>query len=1050
MNYDNEREIDSILSSIEKEDTKGTPYNRTDVPYSSSGEDIDTLVDYILSDVENAEKKAGMSHAANTPGTDRARFKSAKSADGISAAGQKNTPDGRTAGKNPPDSRAAAREKDTPDSRTAFARGSAGNAASSGNTVSAGSGLHTSDSHTSANRADMQHAASQHTSALHAASHSAPHNGAAHAGGHAHRGLDEATAFFEELKRKSPVKQHSHGEDDRAPANKPESPANSKRTALSPDEEYAKDTGRPSGKSFLSRHNKNEKTTGNGYSPDRSFDRAESNNTGNTNTGDTERAGTRNKNKSTGGFSSGSEGRNTSGPDIGLDKTRSFVKASAAYTGDSYEENKSSPSVHTENSGQNGASPARKLTDYGEKPKHSAFADDQRTIIMNTVAQDATRVIDPSGIKGDSSFSGAPRSPRNQELDGQLTLPGFEKSDKSAPSKDKSTDEWEREFLKKRKEKTSEFRLEKPAENTEQEEYTPGLTNDEFTDEYRGRADIPAVKMDLVLRGRSLMRKAALTSVLLVLMLVVLFSKNLGITSISPDASPRANILITSALLLISVLINARSVFGGLGSALRLKPDLDTPAAVAVLVSCIHCCGLLFSGASPQSSGVFAAPAVVMLILGLFGKHCMIRRIADNFDLLCTDGEKNCVGLIKNERISAELSRGLAIGDADVCIDRKADIPAGFLSASFCEDKADISAQKLSLFAPLVGIIAGGVYMLGGYGAFFDALCTFCAVTLATLPVTSLLSVNLYLKKECRTLRENGGILSSAAVAEDYSNAQVIALDAAELFPEGTVQLVNIKSSGTIALDRALLDAAGVSIAAGGPLANVFSSIIGNDKNLLPQVDTLIFEEKMGISGWVSGRRVLIGNRELMDYHGIWVPDADIIRRYESSGISTVFLSDSGQLSAIFFLKYTADEDIASALRAAQDNGLAFSVRSVDPNVDLKLICRVFGLSEHAVRIMSPSSRQAYNAALNEEKTPLGELVHLFDAGSLSFAVSTCKKVHKRVSFFKFLQTLLVIVGALASIVFSLSPDFGALTAGHLLSLQGIWLVITLLCDGML
>ena len=69
MNYDNEREIDSILSSIEKEDTKGTPYNRTDVPYSSSGEDIDTLVDYILSDVENAEKKAGMSHAANTPGT---------------------------------------------------------------------------------------------------------------------------------------------------------------------------------------------------------------------------------------------------------------------------------------------------------------------------------------------------------------------------------------------------------------------------------------------------------------------------------------------------------------------------------------------------------------------------------------------------------------------------------------------------------------------------------------------------------------------------------------------------------------------------------------------------------------------------------------------------------------------------------------------------------------------------------------------------------------------------------------------------------------------
>lgn len=1017
MNYDNEREIDSILSSIKKEDTKGTPYNRTGASYSASSEDIDTLVDYILSDVENAEKKAGMSRAVSAKGGDRAKFNSVKSSGGVSAAEQKNLSDGRTAGMNPSDSRNV----------------SVGG--TSGSDESDGAGGHASASHTAS-----------------------PHHGAAHAGGHAHKGLDEATAFFEELKRKSPVKQRSHGETERAAYDKPESTADKKAEFSSGKKDgKAKKSGKSgrigqsSGEDFAYSQDKNEKTAGNGYAAERSFGHSADNNSGSSYSSENKAADTFNKTNNNAGLKIDPSHDGEREDISGLDKTRSFVKASAAYTGDSYKAGKPSSVGETEDVRTTDNLRARRLTDYGEKPKHSAYADNQRTIVMNSGAKDATRVIDTAGAVGKFPSSGTPHSPRNQELDGQLTLPGFEETDSSGKEpKNKNSDEWEAEFLKKRKEKTSEFRLEKPAETPEEEEYTPGLTNDEFTDEYRERADIPAVKMDLVLRGRSLMRKAALTSVLLVLMLVVLFSGNLGITSISPDAAPKANILITSGLLLAAVLINARSVFGGLGSALRFKPDLDTPAAIAVLVSCVHCCALLFSGSSPQNSGVFAAPAVVMLILGLFGKHSMVRRIADNFDLLCTDGEKNCISLIKNKRISAELSRGLAIGDADVCIDSKADIPAGFLNASFCEDKADISAQKLSLFAPLIGIIAGGVYMLGGYGAFFDALCTFCAVTLAALPVTSLLSVNLYLKKECRTLRENGGILSSAAVAEDYSNAQVIALDAGELFPEGTIQLVNIKSSGTIALDRVLLDAAGVSIAAGGPLSNVFSSIIGNDKNLLPQVDTLIFEEKMGISGWVSGRRVLIGNRDLMDYHGIWVPDADIIRRYESEGISTVFLSDSGQLSAIFFLKYTADEDIAAALRAAQDDGLAFSVRSVDPNVDLKLICRVFGLSEHAVRIMSPSSRQAYNAAKGEEKVPSGELVHLFDAGSLSFAVSTCKKVHKRVEFFKFLQILLVIVGALASVVLSLSPDFGTLTAGHLLSLQGIWLVITLLCDGLL
>ena len=46
-------------------------------------------------------------------------------------------------------------------------------------------------------------------------------------------------------------------------------------------------------------------------------------------------------------------------------------------------------------------------------------------------------------------------------------------------------------------------------------------------------------------------------------------------------------------------------------------------------------------------------------------------------------------------------------------------------------------------------------------------------------------------------------------------------------------------------------------------LANVFRQITGGDSKLLRPVDTLVYEDGMGISAWVDNKRVLIGSRDL-------------------------------------------------------------------------------------------------------------------------------------------------------------------------------------------
>lgn len=45
-----------------------------------------------------------------------------------------------------------------------------------------------------------------------------------------------------------------------------------------------------------------------------------------------------------------------------------------------------------------------------------------------------------------------------------------------------------------------------------------------------------------------------------------------------------------------------------------------------------------------------------------------------------------------------------------------------------------------------------------------------------------------------------------------------------------------------------------------------------------------MYEEGMGLSAWVDGKRVLIGNSALMRHHEIYTPSADYEAKYRVGG----------------------------------------------------------------------------------------------------------------------------------------------------------------------
>ena len=64
----------------------------------------------------------------------------------------------------------------------------------------------------------------------------------------------------------------------------------------------------------------------------------------------------------------------------------------------------------------------------------------------------------------------------------------------------------------------------------------------------------------------------------------------------------------------------------------------------------------------------------------------------------------------------------------------------------------------------------------------------------------------------------------------------------------------------------------------------MFRRIIEDKVDILPAVDSLVYEQSMGLTGWVAGRRVLVGNRRLLENHGVDVPSRDYELRYTQNG----------------------------------------------------------------------------------------------------------------------------------------------------------------------
>ena len=337
----------------------------------------------------------------------------------------------------------------------------------------------------------------------------------------------------------------------------------------------------------------------------------------------------------------------------------------------------------------------------------------------------------------------------------------------------------------------------------------------------------------------------------------------------------------------------------GLSRLVQFRADTDTPAAIAWLACMLDSFFGIFGMQHNGLASHFMPCAIFILLLHTIGKLFIIDREENN--LKTASDRFDCYGLhiIDDEAHAESLARG-AVDDFPVTAAmRKTDSLKDFrkytysadLADQFCRYAAPASCAFSLLAALILALVTGGGigYALGLFSMF--AVASGCAA------ITFV--VNLPLFKASKKLTSHGALLLGYQSVDDFYDTNSIMIDASSLFPEGSVQLRGVKMYSNVKTEETLLAAASLSRYAGSAFSRVFNEVLHGKEQMLYPIENFVYEDTLGLCGWIHNQRILLGTREMMLSHRIeGIPSKTKEAELTGDDREAVYLSISGNLSA--------------------------------------------------------------------------------------------------------------------------------------------------------
>jgi len=507
---------------------------------------------------------------------------------------------------------------------------------------------------------------------------------------------------------------------------------------------------------------------------------------------------------------------------------------------------------------------------------------------------------------------------------------------------------------------------------------------------------------------------------------------------------PHITILLLAGVIgIIAGLFSFPVLIGGIKSIRRMEPDRDIIPTVAYVFCMLqYLTQLIFpKGLTNANIHQYLPVGILIVALSYFAKGMTLKTALNNIRTLKSMDDTYEGLIIWDNRAATELSKGLTNKTPYPVVNRQVEEISDFTELSLSMDASDKSARDITVFGTAGALLVAlfvflftmqqhlAMTVLTAFVCVFASavsLFTVCSPLLKCSKITTLFN--------CFISGEKSGI--------EYSDVNVAVTEAKEIFPQESVVLNGIKTFEGMRIDEAILDAASVLNCADSILTHTFLRIIENKTELLSRAENLHYEDGLGISAWIDNRRILIGNRELMASHNIRVPSIDYEKRFTSEGSDLVYLSASGELTAVFIFSLQPTVETEEAVRMIFESDVALAVKTSDCIITKQRLSKVFGIEPDFFKIMPVKLNKLYEECSQPVKIRPAVAVNDGTFYSMSCSVSAAKKLKILMKIASIVALCSVILGALLIAVFGFLGATKQLTPFMMFIYPLIWLLI--------
>ena len=484
--------------------------------------------------------------------------------------------------------------------------------------------------------------------------------------------------------------------------------------------------------------------------------------------------------------------------------------------------------------------------------------------------------------------------------------------------------------------------------------------------------------------------------------------------------------IINFIVMAVSVFVARDYITNGFVALFHLRGNSDTAIATASLAGVIQSITALFlpNIYLDGTYNLYTLPIILALLFNCLGKLVIVKRTADNFRFLRSKSAK-FVGKIYTKSNNAErMVSGLPVQRPIVAYTKQSKFMSNFLQLSYAPDPVEDNASFSAPFTVALCVLYSFFYGITTKD-FIGGVSTFSLTSFITIPICCLLAINLPLKNLCNLILNKGAMISGYDAVRQFSDTNAIMIDSSQIYPKGNIFLSGMRPFDQSKLKDAFRYAAAVSYAVDGPMTHIFETIIQDRKYMVPKVDSVSYDDGLGLTGWIGGNRILMGNRKLMQKHNIKIPDESIETRYRKMKNELVHISLAGELVVMFSLTYRVDNEIAESLRELSSHGVNIIIRTIDQNVTQEHVAEKFNLYQRSIKILPTGLGTICQEEISgTEKTSRAYMVTNGKLSAFAAAVSGCIALKSTITISIVIQSLSVIIGFLLVMVLSFGSGF--------------------------